>query len=128
LSASSERNRKAAIAFLKAVTSGKDVHAAGERLFAPGARHHNPGFEAGMPALLDAIAKDHEKHPKTHLEVVNVVADDSLVAVHSHVKHRPKDRGFAVVHLFRFRRGKVIELWDVGMELPAKSPNEDGPF
>ena len=128
MSAKSRRNAKAAIGFLKAVTSGQDPHTAGARVFAPHARHHNPHFPAGMPALLDAIAADHRKHPGTSLEVVNVVADDTRVAVHSWVRHGPKHRGFSAVHLFRFARGKAVELWDIGMEVPAKSPNRDGTF
>src|SRR5688500_11798750 len=115
MSATSDRNKRAAIGFLKAVASGKDPHAAAARVFAPRARHHNAYFAAGMPALLDAIAADHKKHPKTTLEVVNPVADDSRVAGHSRVKHRPKDRGLAVVHPFSFQRGEAVEFWAVGL-------------
>jgi predicted SnoaL-like aldol condensation-catalyzing enzyme len=128
MGAKSRRSQRAAIGFLKAVTSGQDPHAAAARVFAPRARHHNPHVPAGMPALLDAIAADYRKHPRTALEVVNVAADDTRVAVHSRVRHKPKDRGFAVLHLFRFARGKAVELWDIGMEVPAKSPNRDGTF
>jgi predicted SnoaL-like aldol condensation-catalyzing enzyme len=36
------------------------------------------------------------------------------------------DPGMTVVHIFRFQNGKIIEMWDVGQEIPHDSPNVDG--
>lgn len=33
-----------------------------------------------------------------------------------------------VVHLLRFRGGKIVEIWDCGQPVPADSPNSDGAF
>jgi predicted SnoaL-like aldol condensation-catalyzing enzyme len=32
------------------------------------------------------------------------------------------------VHLFRFRGARIVELWDVAMEVPKRSPNRAGAF
>jgi len=31
-------------------------------------------------------------------------------------------------YLFRFENGRIAELWDVAQEIPADSPNANGPF
>ena len=51
-----------------------------------------------------------------------------MVAIHSHVRHNSDERGYALVHLFRFDDSKIIELWDIAMEIPAASPNKAGMF
>ena len=49
-----EANRKTtALDFLRLAREGH--RSAAERLLAPGGRHHNPYFAAGLPALLDGI-------------------------------------------------------------------------
>jgi hypothetical protein len=47
--------------------------------------------------------------------------------VMSHVTFAPGDRGYALMHLFRFENGRVAELWDIAQEIPADSPNTNGP-
>jgi predicted SnoaL-like aldol condensation-catalyzing enzyme len=120
--------KRAAVGFLRAVATGTDPHAAAARLFAPNAKHHNVWFPAGMTPLLDAMGEAYRKNPETRIEVLHTVAEGSFVAVHSHVRHRPGDAGIAVVHLFRFARGRAAELWDVAMQVPEKTPNADGAF
>lgn len=55
-------------------------------------------------------------------------AEGELVAVHSHVRQKPGDLGAAVVHIFRFEKGRIVELWDLGQPVPEKSPNQYGMF
>jgi predicted SnoaL-like aldol condensation-catalyzing enzyme len=42
--------------------------------------------------------------------------------------HQKGDRGAGVVHIFRFDGDKLVELWDLGQEVPAESPNASGMF
>ena len=51
-----------------------------------------------------------------------------FVAVHSRVQHKPDDAPVATVHIFRFEAGRIAELWDLGQEAPADSPNQAGMF
>src|SRR5689334_1576703 len=115
-----------ALAFLKRARLGE--RAAVERLLAPGARHHNPYFGAGMPALLDAIEKTAHASPTRTSEVKRVMVDGDYIVVHSHVRPKPDDPGAAVVHIFRFAQNRIAELWDVGQPIPAVNPNADGMF
>lgn len=39
-----------------------------------------------------------------------------------------EDLGAAVVHIFSFHEGKIVEMWDVGQPVPEDSPNENGMF
>ncbi len=71
----------------------------------------------------------HQKFPKTTLEVQRVLEGDGLVGVHSRVQHSRNTLTIAVVHIFRFdERNRIAELWDVAMEAPQDSPNENGMF
>ena len=115
-----------ALDFLRAARAGD--FAAAERLVAPGARHHNPYFEAGMLALLDAILAAAQANPNTTADVKHVVAEGDCVMVHSHVRHRPEDPGIAVVHIFRFEGDRIAELWDLAQEIPEQPVNELGMF
>ena len=58
----------------------------------------------------------------------HAIAEGDWVVVHSHVRQAPADRGAAVVHIFRFAAGHIVELWDVGQPVPEKSSNQYGMF
>jgi predicted SnoaL-like aldol condensation-catalyzing enzyme len=121
-----EDRKQLAVEFLRRAREGN--RAAAEQLVAPGARHHNPYFAAGMPTLLDAIAAAAKESPGAEFAVQRVVAEDEYVVVHSHVRHRPGTAGIAVVHIFRFDGDRIAELWDVGQPVPEHNPNTDGMF
>lgn len=56
------------------------------------------------------------------------IAEDDLVALHSHIVRQPGDRGLAVVDIFRLENAKVVEHWDVIQEVPATAANPNGMF
>ena len=62
------------------------------------------------------------------LEVKQTIEEGDRVMVYSHIKQNPEDVGAAVVHIFRFQEGKIVEMWDVGQPVPEDSPNENGMF
>jgi len=115
-----------ALEFLRLAREGE--RPAAERLLAPGGRHHNPYFAAGMPALLDAIEAAAKASPDRITDVKHVVAEGDYVVVHSHVRQSPAVPGAAVVHLFRFDGDRIAELWDVGQPIPNENVNADGMF
>lgn len=125
--ASVESRKRVAVEFLKAAASGRARQAGAEycdRAF----RHHNVYFPGDADSLLAAMDDNARQNPEKKLEVKHVLADGDLVAVHSGVHHRPGDTGAMLVHLFRFEGDRIVELWDVGQEIPAESPNANGPF
>jgi len=119
--------KQAAVQFLQLVVTGR-IHEAYEKYVDLRGKHHNPFFPAGFPALKKAMSENHVQFPSKQLTVKNVLGDDDLVAVHSHIVLRPGETGLAAVHLFRFHGDRIMEMWDCGQPLPADSPNEDGAF
>jgi predicted SnoaL-like aldol condensation-catalyzing enzyme len=124
---STPSRKDAAVSFLRLVASGK-VREAYRAHVGPGFRHHNPYFKGDAASLMAAMEENAAMTPDKVLEVQRALEDGDLVAVHSRVRQRPDDPGGAVVHIFRFEGDRVVELWDVGQDVPPDSPNEHGMF
>ena len=122
-----KRNKDAAVAFLK-MASGGDVREAYSKFVGLGFKHHNPYFEGSADTLMAAMEENARETPNRTFEVKRAIAEVELVVVHSHVRQTPDDRGAAVVHIFRFEDGRIVELWDLGQPLPENSPNQYGMF
>src|SRR5262245_8942746 len=116
-----------AVAFLRLAASGK-VEEAYATYAHPRFRHHNAYFAAGAAALREGMSAAAKQHPQTSIDVKRAIAEGDLVAVHSHVKHGPGERGFSVVHIARFDGDRIVELWDIVQPVPEDSPNTDGAF
>jgi predicted SnoaL-like aldol condensation-catalyzing enzyme len=124
---SSLTQKEKAVSFLQLVASG-NVREAYQQYISPDFFHHNPYFPGDAESLKQAMEQDAAGNPHKVLEVKLAVEENDLVTVYSHVRQKPEDLGFAVVHMFRFEDGKVVELWDVGQAVPGDSPNENGVF
>ena len=122
-----DSNKNAAVSFLKLAASGK-VQEAYSKYVGAGFRHHNPFFEGSAESLQAGMEENALQNPDKVLEVKRVIAEGELVAVHSHVQQKPGDPGVAVVHIFRFENGRIVELWDLGQPVPEDSPNQFGMF
>ena len=122
-----DSNRDAAVSFLKLAASGK-VGEAYSKFVGAGFKHHSPFFEGSAEALRAGMEENARQNPDKIMDVKRVIADGELVAVHSHVRQKPEDLGATVVHIFRFEKGRIAELWDLGQPVPEKSPNQYGMF
>ena len=120
-------NKNAAVSFLRLAASGRAREAFGTYA-GPGFRHHNPWFAGDADSLAAAMDENARQNPDKKLDVLRAVEEGDLVAVHSYVKHGPDDRGFGLVHIFRFEGGRIVELWDLAQAVPAESPNVHGMF
>jgi predicted SnoaL-like aldol condensation-catalyzing enzyme len=120
-------HKEAAVDFLRLAGSGK-VREAYRKYVGPEFRHHNAYFRGDAESLMAAMEENAAKNPNKVLDIQRALEDGDLVAVHSHVRQNPDDRGAALVHIFRFKGDKVIELWDVAQPVPENSPNEHGMF
>jgi predicted SnoaL-like aldol condensation-catalyzing enzyme len=121
------KHKRAAVEFLKLVVEGRIEEAYRKHVDMTG-KHHNPFFPAGLLSLQKAMMENQVQSPNKQIIVKNVLGDRNLVAVHSHLVPKPADVGMTTVHLFRFRRGKIVEFWDCAQVVPADSPNSDGAF
>jgi predicted SnoaL-like aldol condensation-catalyzing enzyme len=119
--------KSAAVAFLRLVIAGR-IEEAYQKHVAMNGKHHSPYFNAGFPALKQAMIENHTQSPNKQLTVKHVLGDGNLVAVHSHIIIRPGEAGQAAVHIFRFNDDRIVEIWDCVLPIPADSPNGDGAF
>jgi predicted SnoaL-like aldol condensation-catalyzing enzyme len=119
--------KEAAKDFLRLTASGK-AREAYRKYVGPEFRHHNPYFRGDAETLMIAMEENAVKNPNKVLEIQRALQDENFVAVHSHIKQKPDDRGIAAVHIFRFQEDAIVELWDIGQPVPQDSPNQYGMF
>ncbi|PIN74696.1 polyketide cyclase [Candidatus Woesearchaeota archaeon CG10_big_fil_rev_8_21_14_0_10_37_12] len=91
-------------------------------------KHHNVYFPKGFPVLQVAMKESHAELPNKKLIIKNILGDGDLVAVHSRLVRSKDELDISVVHLFRFKKGKIVEMWDTGQAIPSNCPNKDGAF
>ncbi len=113
--------------FLRLAATGR-VSEAYEKYISPNFKHHNAYFPGDRESLRTAMEQAANANPKTSIETKQAIHEGNMVAVLSHVRHKPDDKGFAVVHWFRFDGNMIVEMWDIGMQIPQDSPNENGVF
>jgi predicted SnoaL-like aldol condensation-catalyzing enzyme len=77
---------------------------------------------------MNGMEQNARENPGKVLEIHMAIEEGDRVAVFSHVRPKPGDRGGAVVHLFRFDGDRIAELWDIGQLIPEETVNENGPF
>lgn len=122
-----ELYKEQAVNFLQMIVAGK-IDEAYETYVSPELRHHNPYFPGDAESLKQAMKENDGMSPNKTLEVKQAIEEGNRVMVFSHIKQKPEDLGAAVVHIFRFESGKIVEMWDVGQAVPEDSPNENGIF
>jgi predicted SnoaL-like aldol condensation-catalyzing enzyme len=122
-----ENNKDIAVSFLTLASSG-EVREAYSKFVGDEFKHHNPFFEGSAAALSAGMEENARQNPDKIFEVKREIAEGDFVVVHSHVRQKPNDLGAAVVHIFRFENGKIVELWDVGQPVPKESINQYGMF
>ncbi|MFC5602820.1 ester cyclase [Sporosarcina koreensis] len=116
-----------AVNFLQLIVAG-EIDEAYAKYTSPELRHHNPYFPGDGESLKNAMKENDGKSPNKTLEVKQTIEEGERVMVYSHIKQNHEDLGAAVVHIFRFHEGKIVEMWDVGQPVPEESPNENGMF
>lgn len=117
--------KEIAESFLQLASSGRVREAYAHA--APNFRHHNPWFKGTAAALSAGMEEAHRKTPNKACHVQRAIEEADLVAVHSRVE-RAEGGDIAVVHIFRFDGDEIAELWDIAMQAPQDSPNENGMF
>jgi predicted SnoaL-like aldol condensation-catalyzing enzyme len=122
-----QRNSEIAAEFLAMAASGK-VRQAYERHVADSFIHHNAYFPGDRESLLVAMEQSAESEPNKSFTVKQVIDSGDRVAVFSHVQRAQANQEYAVVHILRFEGSKIVEMWDIGQEIPKDSPNALGMF
>lgn len=104
-----------AVSFLHLASSGK-LREACDLYVGSDFRHHDPYFQDDAEALAAGMEENAIANPEKHLEILRTVELQDLVVVHSSVQRTLGGPEVALVHIFRFEDGRIVELWDVGQE------------
>lgn len=126
----SSTNKSAAEDFLSLTEKG-EVEKAFKLYVSEDFKHHNPRFRGDRETMAATMKKTAKGFPDLESKRYNILEDGNLVTIHSHIKPLPKntkDAGLAYVHIFRFDKGKIVELWDFGQAVPGNMTNEHGMF
>jgi predicted SnoaL-like aldol condensation-catalyzing enzyme len=121
------RNKESAVNFLHMASRG-DVREAYSKFVGTNFKHHNPYYEGSAETLMAAMEENARENPSKTLDVKLTIEEGDFVAVHSYIRLKADQPGAAVVHIFRFEEGRIVELWDVGQAVPEQSPNQYGMF
>ena len=129
-SAGISKNAKAqkAIAFLDMVFNKKKVKEGFDTYVGDKYIQHNPIAADGKEAAVTVLSHVLQQMPGWSYEFKHAYVDGDIVIVHSLVRIKAEDRGNAVVDIFRFEKGKVVEHWDVVQPIPEKSANSNTMF
>lgn len=121
-----ENRKDIAISFLKLASSGK-VHEAYEKYVHSDFIHHNAYYKGDREALLRGMEENAQQFPNKEYKTLRALEDDDLVCIHGHVSG-VFEKDWSVIHIFRFKGDKIIELWEASQEARVDSPNENGIF
>lgn len=120
------RLKQIAETFLKEVTSG-NIDSAYEKYVHPEFTHHNSYFRGDRTSLLQAMKESAVQFPNKTYRTCRMLEDGELVAVHGKVT-LAEDSQWSVIHIFRFEKDSIIELWEASQQVLKDSPNQNGLF
>jgi predicted SnoaL-like aldol condensation-catalyzing enzyme len=92
---------------------------------------HDPNSATGRDGTIEALDSHMKRSPNMSHDIKRVIyGEGGLVAVHYHFRHKPEDRGLAVVDLFRIEGGYLVEHWDIIQSIPEPETckNQNGMF
>ncbi|MGB5272039.1 MAG: nuclear transport factor 2 family protein [Eudoraea sp.] len=119
-----KQNKQNAIAFYKMAYNGNPKKAV--ELYV-GAEYiqHNPLVGDGPQPFIDYFNRMAIEYPNKSIEFVRSVAEDDLVALHTH-QSWPDNEEYVTMDFFRFdRNGKIVEHWDAMQQIPKISANNN---
>ncbi|WP_165749567.1 nuclear transport factor 2 family protein [Cellulophaga sp. Z1A5H] len=117
-----EDNKKNAIAFYKMAYEG-NPKAAIEKYVGKEYTQHNPAVANGLNGFISYFERMQNEYPEKSIEFVRAIAQDDLVALHSH-QVWPDNDEYVTMDFFRFdEQGKICEHWDAIQQIPKTSAN-----
>ncbi len=119
-----KQNKANAIAFYEMAYNGNPQKAVelyvGEMYI-----QHNPLVGDGTQPFIDYFNKMAREYPGKSIEFVRAVAEDDLVALHTH-QIWPGDDQYVTMDFFRLdNNGKIVEHWDAMQQIPDTSANNN---
>ncbi len=131
ISDQTEMTRTVAHGFLEQMFVMGDMRGAYDRFVDPNFVQHNPEIGDGIAAHRAFFAEKAKSAGNTgNWANVNnmLLVDGDLFALHHHVFTGPNDLGRVFVDIWRVRKGRIVEHWDVLQEIPANPVNPNSMF
>ena len=119
-----KQNKKSAVEFYKMAYEGDpkkttDWYVGDEYI------QHNPLVEDGAQPLIDYFERMAKEYPDKSIEFVRTVAEEDLVALHTH-QIWPGGDEYVTMDFFRFDENeKIVEHWDAMQQIPKTSANKN---
>jgi len=126
-SPSTEANRQLVVNFYNQFFNQHKVDEAA-KVVAEDYRQHNPQVPDGKKPFVSYFTDYFKQHPQSRAKIIRSAVEGDLVWLHVHSTENTKDRGEAVVDIFRVRDGKIVEHWDVIQGVPEKAANANTMF
>ncbi len=116
------QNKENAIAFYKMAYEGNPRMAI-ELYVGEDYIQHNPDVADGTEGFIKYFERMQVEYPQKSIEFVRCIAEDDLVALHTH-QTWPGNDEYITMDFFRFdAKGKIVEHWDSIQQIPAHSAN-----
>ena len=117
-----KKNKENAIAFYKMAYEGHPEKAielyVGDRYI-----QHNPAVSDDKKGFIEYFKRMQNEYPDKSIEFVRCIAEDNLVALHTH-QVWPGNDEYVTMDFFRFNEnGKICEHWDAIQQIPETSAN-----
>jgi len=114
--------KKNAIEFYRVAFLGEPAKAVAKYVGAEYTQH-NPLVANGKQAFIDYFEEMARGYPTKSIEFVRTIAEDNLVAVHTH-QIWPGNEEYVTMDFFRFDDyGKIVEHWDSMQQIPTETKN-----
>lgn len=115
-------NRRNFMRFVDLLFRQNQVETAYKKYVAADLIQHNARMGQGRDSAIAAI-KGLRTAPGASFKVHRVLVDGNLAAVHYRGKLSIDDQGAAIVEIFRFDKGKMVEHWDMFQSIPKNASN-----
>lgn len=116
------------VAFYRMAFTDHRVQEAFDTYVGPTYTQHNPRVADGPEATIKFLSGRFASNPEATNKIIRVVAEGDLVFLHVHSTLNAKDRGNAIVDIFRVANGKIVEHWDVIQPVPESAANPNTMF
>ncbi len=123
-----EKNKQIILAYYELVFKEHKPKEAAQEYISNEYIQHNPNVGNGSAPFVNYFTEYFKKYPHSQAIIYQVLADGNLVALHVNSKIDAKDRGQAIVDIYRLKNGKIVEHWDVIQSVPATTANGNTMF
>ncbi len=119
-----KKNKENAISFYKMAYDGSPRKAV-ELFVGSEYIQHNPLVGDGKEPFIEYFERMAREYPEKSIEFVRSVAEDDLVALHTH-QMWPDNEEYVTMDFFRFdENGKIVEHWDSMQIIPETSAHKN---